>query len=376
MLYHTDFDPDDIVAYQKHYRRVDLWTIRAAQAVAAGTAQKCGQRSGSADTLFPIGSSCAANSTRISDGASGCASFLRTVLPLGAGGAMPIGLHRPEGDGTFDETDRHLLECLLPHLRRAPAAAAPARGGAFQRVAQPFRTGRHVRFGVLIVGAGHAVARCEHLRRGDGGQQLRIAIGSSDRCSDATSRTVVVAGNHLITPGSKPSFEQQRWCGSSWRRRFGLPNHHEAAALAALVALRCLDASADLLGRFPGPGRWAGARSSTRPHDALPSLHSARPSCAAIHSVLTQAEAEIACALSGGTTKEAVAAKRGLSRNDDTHTGACRAGETGTANLAGSGAPSGSPSRHGMTGNVVGVDTAAHSRVRFWKAYCDVLFCR
>jgi hypothetical protein len=118
LLYGADFAPEDIVAYQTRYRAVDLWTNRVAAAVMRdGPAAAPKTRiSGHLvpDTEYKRSEFYADFGKRL-----GLRHVVGTVVPLGAAGLMPIGLHRPDRADPFEPADAELLDSLLPHLRRA-----------------------------------------------------------------------------------------------------------------------------------------------------------------------------------------------------------------------------------------------------------------
>jgi DNA-binding CsgD family transcriptional regulator len=304
LLYHTDFALDDVVAYQKHYRLVDLWTIRAAQAVA--TDSPIGRpKVWISGHLVPDNEFLRSEFYVDFGRRLGLRYVLGTVLPLGASGAMPIGLHRPEGIGPFGETDQHLLECLLPHLRRAlqlrhQLAAAPSSASPSLAALDAMSVG------VLVVSADMRVliANSSAEAMAANGSALRLVGVAS---SNAMSRTIAMAG-HCADNLTLAALVRATALGGASGGAVRLRNDREAAALAALVA--------PLPRRLSGsPGRSEGRVGG----QALILLRDltiapAPPPTELLRNLfgLTPAEAEIACALSGGITKEAVAAGRGL----------------------------------------------------------------
>jgi len=134
LLYHGDIPMDAVLAYRNHYRKVDLWTNRAAEAVARdGPGNR--PKVWTSGHMVPDREFLSSEFYNDFGRRLGLRCVVGTVLPLGAAGVMPIGLHRPEGSAPFGEADGALIDALLPHLRRAlqlrhqldpgPASAPP-----------------------------------------------------------------------------------------------------------------------------------------------------------------------------------------------------------------------------------------------------------
>ena len=118
LLYRAHFPDDEVAAYRSRYRHIDLWTTRTAAAVmqAGSHASPKARISGHLvpDAEYVRSEYYAEQGKRL-----GLRHCLGTVIPLGQAGFMPLGLHRPDGAEPFDAADARLLDCLLPHLRRA-----------------------------------------------------------------------------------------------------------------------------------------------------------------------------------------------------------------------------------------------------------------
>ena len=133
LLYHSDFPLDAVRAYQDHYSAVDLWTNRAADVVLRRRMRPTVFRSG---ILVPDGEFLRSEFYNDFGRALRLRYVVGTVVPLADGGAMPVGLHRPDGAAPFEREHAERLQLVLPHLRRAmeirarltvPPQEAPAR---------------------------------------------------------------------------------------------------------------------------------------------------------------------------------------------------------------------------------------------------------
>ncbi|MBX9697919.1 MAG: PAS domain-containing protein, partial [Acetobacteraceae bacterium] len=116
MLWREGFADDAVVAYQRHYRHVDLWTTRAAALLARGGDMRGVLTNG---TLVPDAELLRSEFYNDFGRPLGLRWVAGTVAPLGEAGAMPICLHRPDDARPFEPEARRLLDGLLPHLRRA-----------------------------------------------------------------------------------------------------------------------------------------------------------------------------------------------------------------------------------------------------------------
>jgi DNA-binding NarL/FixJ family response regulator len=249
-----------------------------------------------------------------------------TVVPLGAAGLMPVCLHRADGEAPFEPADAHLLDSLLPHLRRAmqlrhrlnPGSSSTAPGtAALDALATA----------VIVVDA-----------------ELRIILANAAAEAMAADRL----GLHIVA----------QKVGLGPRHRVVAALHHEdQRALSALVratavggspggGLRVRDASltpalAVLVSPLPRRlSEGAGGLTGRVPGQALILLRDLRaasrapdPSLLRRLFMLTPAEAEVACALYGGATKSAVAATRGLKESTIKSQVDSILLKTGTANL-------------------------------------------
>jgi hypothetical protein len=109
---------DAVLAYRNHYCKVDLWTNRAAEAVVKQGMNRC-PKVWTSGQMVPDSEFLRSEFYNDFGRPLGLRYVVGTVLPLGAAGVMPIGLHRPEGSPAFNEMDAQLLDALLPHLRCA-----------------------------------------------------------------------------------------------------------------------------------------------------------------------------------------------------------------------------------------------------------------
>ncbi|WP_270939151.1 hypothetical protein, partial [Falsiroseomonas oryzae] len=135
LLCHANIPGEAVAAYAAHYRAHDLWTHRAAAALRSGGAAPRVWTSGH---LVPEAEFLRSEFWNGFGRRYGLRYVVGTVVPLGAAGTMPLGLHRPPGTAPFDEPEKRLVEAALPHLRRAlqlrhrlsavATAAAPAIG--------------------------------------------------------------------------------------------------------------------------------------------------------------------------------------------------------------------------------------------------------
>lgn len=302
LLYHGDLPLDAVAAYREHYRTVDLWTNRAAEAVArAGyPARPHVWRSGTlvSDDEFLRSEFYADFGRRL-----GLRYVVGTVIPVDGVTVMPIGLHRPGAAGHFGAAHVRMLGHLVPHLRRAMLLGE--------------------RLGPAAVGTASGLAALDALATGvvvvDAGLRLLFA----NRAAEA------LAGPDGPIRFSRPALPD------SAATLFGARHKSESAALAALVRAVALEGSAGgaiglrdgadatvvaavvaplpsrLLRRADGPaGRIAG-QALILLRDTRPQSPRIAPGMLADLFGLTRAEAEVALALMGGATKEAVAARRG-----------------------------------------------------------------
>jgi len=222
-------------------------------------------------------------------------------VPLGGGSVAPLGLHRPEDARAFDDSDRQALQTLLPHLRRAlqlrqrigtrmdarlSVASLDALPTAMVVVEGDARILLTNRAAEKVLADGAAIHAS---RAGPGLGTVRRLVARNRDCDGDLQRTVrAVAragaeGAGMLLRGEGPG-----------------------SAISALVTRL----PAPLSPAIPG-GRCTGA--------ALVILHEPghrrAPQARLVAGMLgiTLTEAEVAIALAGGRTAEAVAGGRGVS---------------------------------------------------------------
>jgi len=299
ILYHADIPLDAVIAYRNHYRKVDLWTNRAAEAVLKNGTGAC-PKVWTSGHMVPDREFLRSEFYADFGRPLGLRYVVGTVVPLGAAGMMPIGLHRPEGAAPFTPMDARLLECLLPHLRRAlqlrhqlkPAAAAVPPGlAALDALAA----------GILVVDAQM------HVQVANAAAEIMMAGGLAIRSVRNGARQAMAAALHHEDNNALRALVRATALGGSAGGAVRLRDPEGGAALAALVSplpRRLLDRPAELGGRVAGQAlillRDLTARQEPLRARLLQDLFG-----------LTRAEAEVACALAGGAPKSAVAAKRG-----------------------------------------------------------------
>jgi DNA-binding NarL/FixJ family response regulator len=301
ILYHAEIPSAAVAAYQQHYRSVDLWTNRAA---AAATHSGQMPKVWTSGHLVPDREFLRSEFYNDFGRHLGLRYVVGTVVYLGAAGVMPIGLHRPDGAAPFDTQDARLVEAVLPHLRRAlqlrhqlrPAQALTAAAEAALDA---------VPVAAVIVDADARVLRAnmaaEAIAASNNAVRLRQAHGCTHRRLVLTACLTEENSQllHLIRKtalGGASGGALRTW------------NQSRTNAVAVLVSplpQRLAGGKAGLVGRVPG-----------RALILLKDLSAARmpPPVRLLRELfgLTANEAEVACALYGGVTKEAVAAARGV----------------------------------------------------------------
>jgi hypothetical protein len=301
LLYHGDLPLDAVAAYRDHYRTVDLWTNRAAEAVsrAGCPARPRVWRSGTlvSDAEFLRSEFYADFGRRL-----GLRYVVGTVIPVDGVTFIPIGLHRPAAAGHFDAVHVRMLERLVPHLRRAmllrerlaPAAAGAASGlAALDALAT----------GVVVADAGLRVlfanGAAEALAGPDGPYRfLRATRSEASATLIANHRSEAAALAGLVG-----AVAREGAAGGA----VGLRDGTGATVVAALVAplpsrpLRLED----------GPTGRISGQALILLRDMRPRPLQLPPGVLADLFGLTRAESEVALALMGGATKETVAATRG-----------------------------------------------------------------
>ncbi len=304
ILYHAEIPPPAVVAYQQHYRSVDLWTNRAARAIANTPADRI-PRVWTSGHLVPDGEFLRSEFYNDFGRHYGLRYVVGTVVPLGVAGVMPIGLHRPDGAPPFDGQDALLVQAVLPHLKRALQLRHQLRPSQVMASAsQAALDGLSV--GALIVDAEGQVLlanlAAEAIAASDSGFQLTRSCGST------RGRRTMVAACHGEENSRLLSLIRSVASDGGSGGALRVWSRLHTRAIAVLVS--------------PLPCRLVGIRSASVgrvPHRALVLLRDLSatrepPSAALLRDLfgLTMNEAEVARALYGGVTKEAVAAARGL----------------------------------------------------------------
>jgi DNA-binding CsgD family transcriptional regulator/PAS domain-containing protein len=229
-----------------------------------------------------------------------------TVTPLGEAGIMPLGLQRPEDAPPFGEAERQVVDALLPHFRRAlrlrhrlqQAAFRPATGDALDILPMP----------ALVVSADlrvtYANSAAEALAAASKGLQLirtgpppsSVLLAAMHNAEAAVLARLVREVALRISPGGGLRLTAPGKSGKPGRGGIALL----AMPLPARLATPAQDAPVPLTGQVLLMARDLSQLSRPRP-DLLADLFG-----------LTKAEAEVAAALAGGVTAEAVAALRGV----------------------------------------------------------------
>lgn len=302
LLYRGDLPLDAAVAYRDHYWTVDLWTNRAAKAIArAKDPSRPGVwRSGTlvTDTEFLRSEFYADFGRRL-----GLRYVVGTVIPIDGTNFMPIGLHRPPTSDHFEAVHVRMLERLAPHLRRAMLLGDRlGREGAGRAVAG-LAALDGLAIGVVVVDAALRVrfanAAAEAMAGRDGPYRFvqRTPL----------DRSIALTATHRADSAALAALARDVAVEGAAGSAVGLRDASGAPAVAALVSPlpgRMLRASDE-----PG-GRVAG-QALVLLRDMRPRRLNLPPGLLIDLFGLTRAEAEVALALVGGETKEAVAASRG-----------------------------------------------------------------
>lgn len=326
LLCHANIPAEAVAAYATQYQAHDLWTARAAAQLRRPGATPRVWTSGH---LVPEAEFLRSEFWNGFGRRYGLRYVVGTVVPLGAAGAMPIGLHRPEGTAPFDETEKRLVEAALPHLRRAlqlrhrlaavPAEAAAPGGSAALAALDGLATGVVVVDAELCVQLANAAA--EAMAAAARGFRLLRAGGRVPAptllapCRGEETATLAALVRATALAGE---------AGGALRLRA----EDGTAAVAALVTplpARLADSPLRIGGRVPGRALVL-LRELAAP---------AAPRVALLRELfgLTPAEAEVARALSGGATKAGVAGARGLSETTVRTQVRAVLAKTGAANL-------------------------------------------
>lgn len=311
------------IAYRARYRQIDLWTQRATRL--AGAAPPRILLHGEA--LVPDAEFLSSEFYNDFGRHYGLRWVVGTVLPLGAAGVMPLGLHRPDGAPPFGEAERRLLVRVMPHLIRALQLRhrlAPLRAGS--RGPEAFDA---LPFPVLVVDgrARVLVANAAAEALAVGGAALRLAHINGVGLGTAPN-TFVMAQRGADTAALHAAIAATALEGAAGSV---LPLHDVdgVATLAAMVTAlprRFAGGVDERTGRVPGQ-----ALLLLRPlggDRALPRVGVLRDLYG-----LTRAEAEVARALAGGATKARVAAERGLRETTVRTQVRAVLAKTGAANL-------------------------------------------
>lgn len=304
LLCHPNIPFEAVADYAGHYRKHDIWTSRAAAQI---------QRPGAVPRVWSSGHLVSDSEFLRSEFWNGFGRryglryVLGTVVPTGAAGTMPVGLHRPTGAAPFDDVDRRLLEAVLPHFRRAlqlrhRLAAVPENGAA--GIPLGLAALDAMASGVLVVDADLRVDLCNltaermaaeglgfWLRREHGRVPPRTVLRPCQRV-DAAALTRLVRGTALAGEA-----------GGALRLRAENGDVTTAVLVTPLPA-RLATTPLSIGGRVPGQAlillRHLAEQTVPRA-EILRALFG-----------LSSAEAEVARALAGGASKMAVAAARGL----------------------------------------------------------------
>jgi DNA-binding CsgD family transcriptional regulator len=301
ILYHAEIPPAAVTAYQQHYRSVDLWTNRAARA--ANTVPDRIPKVWTSGRLVPDTEFLRSEFYNDFGRQLGLRYVVGTVVHLGAAGTMPIGLHRPDGAAAFDTEDARLVAAVLPHLKRALQLRHQLQPRqAVASTAEAALDG--LPSAAIIVDAEGQVVLANMAA-----EAIAASIGAVQFCQSrgsARSRRLLLTACHTEENSQLLHLIRRTACGGSGGALRAW-NSLRTSAVAVLVSPlpRRLEA------RENGPGR-----SLERALVLLKDLSAARlpPSAGMLRELfgLTATEAEVARALYGGVTKEAVAAARGL----------------------------------------------------------------
>ncbi len=329
LLWREGFPDSAVAAYQSHYRHLDLWTTRAAAVLARGGRAAPIRLLIGGEMLVPDHEFVRSEFYNDFGRPLGLRHVLGTVVPLGEAGMMPIGLHRPDNAAPFGEAERRLVDGALPHLRRAMQLrhrlkATAGTAGLAALDALPL--------GVLVLDATMRVlvanTAAETMAAAHGAalrlQQVRRAGG-------AGSCTVAVA-RHNVEDVRFAALVRQVAKDDRAGGALGLSTEDRSQRLAALVA----PLPRRLAGRGgaeAGAGRVQG-QALVLLRDLSPMVRTS-PRADMLRDLfgLTRAEAEVAQALTGGTSTVAVAARRGLSEATVRSQVRAVLDKTGAANL-------------------------------------------
>jgi DNA-binding CsgD family transcriptional regulator len=297
VLSHAGIAVEAVEVYRRYYRHVDLWTTRAAAAALGGPGLPV---LASGEMLVPDREFLRSEFYGDFGRHHGLRYVVGTVVPLGAGRVMPIGLHRPEGAERFGQPEKRLLGLLLPHLRQAIQLRTRLAVAGGEGLGTAALDALH--HGVVVVDGEMNV-----LLANIAAERLTAPEGGGLRLLRERARGGLVARacRHVEREALRRLVRATALDGQAGGA-VRLHDAEDAPALAVLVSpLPARLAGGDGLGRIEGRAllllRGLGAERDGPPAELLRNLFG-----------LTAAEAAVACALAGGATKAAVAAARGL----------------------------------------------------------------
>lgn len=299
LFHHGDFPPEAVAAYYAHYRAVDLWTTRAAQAAASFARGPL--RASISGRLVPDTEFVRSEFYQDFGRPLGLRYVVGSVVPLGEAGVAALGLHRPEGVEPFEGEHARLVEVLLPHLRRAMQL-------------------RH-RFQGVSSTASPSLAALDALTVGililDGDLRVHLANAAAEAMDHQgffRMRRLPEAGERRIIHMEVLHRDDQAALG---RLVMDTAAGRSAGGIAPLrgadrtiIATILVSPLPSRLTGTPGTAGRVGGRALAIVRE-LP-VSPRAPSGELLRSLfgLTAAEAEVACALVGGATKASVAARR------------------------------------------------------------------
>ena len=302
LLYHGDIPLEAVAAYRQRYSALDLWTNRAAAALAR-EGPDARPKVWTSGTLVPDDEFLRSEFYGEFGRRLGLRYVVGTVLPLGDAGTMPIGLHRPADARPFERAEAQLLEQLLPHLRRAmqlrhrlrsATSSAPPSLAALDALAS----------GVLVVDADLRVLVSNVAAEGmaaPGGPIRFVGAGGGGRSPSTTLRALRHADTAALTRVVRATALLGAPGGAVPLR--DVDGVTAAAALVSPLPRRLADGEPGLAGRVGGRAMIL-IRSIGRQPAPL------RPEILRDLFGLSPAEADVARALAGGATKETVAQSR------------------------------------------------------------------
>jgi DNA-binding CsgD family transcriptional regulator len=304
ILYHADIPPSAVAAYQQHYKHVDLWTNRAFREVAR-TSPPSVPKVWTSGHLVSDDEFLRSEFYNDFGRGLGLRYVVGTVVPLGEQGAMPIGLHRPSGALPFGTHEARLLERVLPHLRRALQLRHQLRRSQAEASVSKAALDA-LTFGAVVVDSDARIvlanAAAEAAAASDRGVKFAPLNGMARRGSVALTTCHVQDGRQLSRLIAQAA---HRGGSGGALRAWNSSRTHALALLVSPLPTRLLTGPDGTSGRVPG--RALVLMKDLSRTKAAPPAHVLRDLFG-----LSRNEAEVARALVGGATKEAVAAARGL----------------------------------------------------------------